>query len=142
MLISALSQDGELASLYAQATTQLSEDQFRLNHSRLLKAFLQNLRNEAGDSTSEQFRRATRYLQSQPQRANITSGIWEQFTSPSIWSKAESRETPVRLRLCVSRSFPFSFPLSIGPLAASPLAAVARILTCFLVYTRHRATGS
>ena len=81
MLAKALSKDRELEALYRQAGAQLSQERFFLNHSRLLKAFFQDLRNEAQNHTSDRFRKATYYLQSRRQREKVTSGIWDQFAS-------------------------------------------------------------
>ncbi|KAK0648509.1 hypothetical protein B0T16DRAFT_491291 [Cercophora newfieldiana] len=66
----ALSKDNELEALYQQARAQLSQERFFLNHSRLLKVFFQDLRNEAQNHTSDRFRKATYYLQSREREAS------------------------------------------------------------------------
>ncbi|KAK3370543.1 hypothetical protein B0H63DRAFT_552590 [Podospora didyma] len=81
LLAKTLSKDRELEALYRQAGAQLSQGRFFVNHSRLLKAFFQDLRNEAQNHTSDRFPKATYYLQSRRQREKVTSGIWYQFAS-------------------------------------------------------------
>ena len=102
LLAKAFAKDTELEALYKQAGSQLSQERFFLNHSRLLKAFFQDLRNEAQNHTSDRFRKATFYLQSRRQREQVTSGIWDQFAlvvveqpvvSPSFPSKQTKNMT-------------------------------------------------